>query len=924
MKKKIALFLMLLLCATLLIACSGGETLDDGYDSSGGNFSTSDGSTYTVYFDTDGGTRIAPMTVSAFENYIGDKVPTPEKEGYTFCYWREEGGGVWDNGYIHQSCTLTAVWEMDYYEVSVTVDRFEDTLDYSAIGYCIEQGVITLVEPEAPYGYAFSGWFTDPEYTTRVEKIGFGTPYTGNFDLYGTFVVDPYQFTLQNDNTYTFTMKSHDEMQAAIPAEEFATITSVHVPATYKGLPVTTILYAAFCGWSEITEVTIAEGVWGFTDYIFLDDTAVTSLVLPDSTRYVDGRYTLEKYVGVTEYNGGLYAATATNDHAIFIAPAGDAPVSEITLHQKTTVIAPGAFVIEEGYYFNGTGHPITAIALPDSVISICVGAFDYCSQLQTVVIGPNVTYMVGDVFRYSPLTTLSAPISALEHVSTTELTTLTLTGGSKIDDTTLSKFPKLTTLSLCDSITSISKNAFATNKKLTQVNLATGVVSFEALSFVDSVSMPKTTYNGCYYIGNETNPYFILYAEVEPMTAVEIHPDTKIIWHNAFSKSTALAKPTLPESVALVGYGAFADAAMRQWDGTTQGSGIYVGNTTNPCLILIGVASDATEFAMDPSTQCYATNIFANNTVIEKVTLPTGITKVSAGMFVGCTALKSVYLPDGVTEIGSGAFIGCTSLTDVRIPNSIEKVGSDIVDFNSSALKTDGRGGYYLGNESNRFLVMVASYANGSLSSQNCTTVNEKTKVIGPHVLKNEVYEIVISDSVTIISDYAFGCEPWNPKATDVFSQSIRRLTMGANVEYIGKNAFTGCENITSSIVLPDSLTYLGEYAFGYCEKISGVRFGTGLREIPQNAFALCYALTEVIIPQNILIIGDEAFQGCMGLQTVRIGSGVVMMGNMAFSISNSAKIYCAAAEKPADWHQYWIGGRVAGTGTPTVYWGQ
>ncbi len=81
------------------------------------------------------------------------------------------------------------------------------------------------------------------------------------------------------------------------------------------------------------------------------------------------------------------------------------------------------------------------------------------------------------------------------------------------------------------------------------------------------------------------------------------------------------------------------------------------------------------------------------------------------------------------------------------------------------------------------------------------------------------------------------------------------------------------------TDLVIPNSVTSIGERAFYYCK-----------------------GLTSVTIPNSVTSIGNQAFYGCSGLTSVTIGSGVENISNSAFvNCSNLADVYCYAENVPS-----------------------
>jgi hypothetical protein len=153
-----------------------------------------------------------------------------------------------------------------------------------------------------------------------------------------------------------------------------------------------------------------------------------------------------------------------------------------------------------------------------------------------------------------------------------------------------------------------------------------------------------------------------------------------------------------------------------------------------------------------------------------------------------------------------------------------------------------------------------------------------------------NSVMSIIIPNSVTSIGDYAFyGC------------LSLNSVTIPNSVTNIGAYAFAS-DSIgingsmqLSSIAIPDSVTNIGERAFFGCSKLTNVTVGNGVTSIGAGAFGECSSLTSMTLPNSLTTIGyvseygvtfeDGVFVNCKKLISINIGNSVTAIGAYSFS---------------------------------------
>ena len=268
----------------------------------------------------------------------------------------------------------------------------------------------------------------------------------------------------------------------------------------------------------------------------------------------------------------------------------------------------------------------------------------------------------------------------------------------------------------------------------------------------------------------------------------------------------------------------------------------------------------------------------FANNYNLVSCTIPSSVTYIGEGAFSGCNSLQSITIPNSVTSIGDGVFFCCKSLQSITIPNSVTSIGVGAFSVCNSlqsitipnSVTSIGNGAFY-GCESLQSVTIpnsVTSIGDGAFCGCNicfficnstyfqnddvCLFNKDKTAIVGR--IKNCV-NYIIPNSVTSIGDEAFGgCE------------SLQSITIPNSVKSIGNMAFSGCESL-QSITIPNSVTSIGDDAFRWCKSLQSVTIPNSVTSIGNGAFSSCDSLQSVTIPNSVTNIGHDAFWNCTHL---------------------------------------------------------
>ena len=111
----------------------------------------------------------------------------------------------------------------------------------------------------------------------------------------------------------------------------------------------------------------------------------------------------------------------------------------------------------------------------------------------------------------------------------------------------------------------------------------------------------------------------------------------------------------------------------------------------------------------------------------------------------------------------------------------------------------------------------------------------------------------------------------------------SLAEIVIPASVTSIGELAFSGCGSL-SSIVIPASVTSIGDRAFAGCGSLSEVVIPSSVTSIGDRAFKDCGSLSSIVIPDSVTSIGCSAFYDCGSRSSIVIPSSVTSIGDSAF----------------------------------------
>jgi hypothetical protein len=136
---------------------------------------------------------------------------------------------------------------------------------------------------------------------------------------------------------------------------------------------------------------------------------------------------------------------------------------------------------------------------------------------------------------------------------------------------------------------------------------------------------------------------------------------------------------------------------------------------------------------------------------------------------------------------------------------------------------------------------------------------------------------KIVLPDSITIIGDNSFAN-----------AEKLKKIKLPSGVTAIGGEAFSGTALKTMKI--PSEVQYIGRAAFWKCASLKKITFEKGIETIGKWAFQQS-GLKKVVLPSGLTEIKQAAFSKCLSLTSVQISETVSEIGAGVFSGCESLK---------------------------------
>ena len=678
--------------------------------------------------------------------------------------------------------------------------------------------------------------------------------------------------------------------------------------------------YSAFYNQPKLAKVTISSTVTEIPAYLFYKNASLTLTSLPKVKKI--GASAFQDCSKLTTLNLGQDLQVVGND-----AFNGCSNVTKLTFPDATTTIGARAFQncssvteVTVGKELKTIGasaflncKSFTALLLPDVFTTMGESAFEDCIKLTVAKLGKSLTAVPARAFKNCiALSEMRVPATAKSIGDEAFYNDYTLAvvsmkeGLETIGERVFYNNRGILEFSIPGTVTSIGQNSFygCTNTSVMSFEDGEGVLTIDTKN-TRCAKIDALTNNGSYQ--DRKNDYFydcpieLLYLGRD--LKYNYSDDSYIYdlvdgkWKEVYRASAPFVNSTTLEEVQIGPKVSFVyNHLCDNCDKLTSMSfpvGIQTigGYAFKGCDKLASITfEESSEHPLSIETAA-----FKGCVALENITYPGQLSVLGSSAYQGCENLKSVifnkneqYQP--ALSIGDYTFAKCPLITELSFPGRLTSIGS----FTFASCIS-------LSNVSFEDSNTAVKLGYGASSLENSLKYDEKLPLFG----NSNLTSLYIGRNIDYETVEAKGYSPFYNQQflTDVrFSQAgtvtyckdyllykvnnCESLILPESLTSIGNWTFCGMSKL-GRIVIPNAVTTIGEYTFADDSALESAKLSTSCAWLQQGLFSECGKLQAITIPTVVTKMDTQMFTNCKSLLTATFEDGTDLI-EMGYGASN------------------------------------
>ena len=414
-----------------------------------------------------------------------------------------------------------------------------------------------------------------------------------------------------------------------------------------------------FSGCTRLVDVTLPYELKSIGNYMFYKCTSLASVNLPNKIQNI-GWKAFSGCTSLTEIKLPKTCDTLGNNafencyklnsihlsdnitnlgEGVFFMCKGLSSITIDDTNANYKVVDGALFSYDEKilYTYPSKLNTNTAYTVPDTVTSICYGAFSSCINLHTITLPDSIEF---------------------------------------IDNCAFFNCLNLSNINLPNNLRTIGKNVFNNCYNLKEITLPNSIDTIETGLFSGCSGLEKVYMSeDVKFIGE------IAFFGCIKLKDFEFPKNLQSIGCAAFTNCQSITRVNIHKNISSIARGAFSHCRLLTTINVSEDNNNYSSNDgvlytkDGTCLLVYPAGKLDKSFTIPSNVTTINDQAFYGAIMIEEVTLPSSITDIGLSAFSECPKISKVVIEEGLENIGTFVFSKNPRLSIVSLPKSVTSI---------------------------------------------------------------------------------------------------------------------------------------------------------------------------------------------------------------------------------------------------------